>query len=326
MPKKKLSDQALVALVEDLITKAPHEFDGFLWAAWPQSYYFEALGISQWKLIERIKKPPFVARTTKIDGKVVCLLRIGEPAPKVLNDYKKIMRSMLRNMRDNAKPPILYGTAGEDDAVAKAATKAAKSAKAEGEDAVAAAAIAADEAGKKFKAEARKEDQMLWGFAKEVVALAAWANSPWPNFPSAPLPKDIEERLVLRSFKYALSKEGWPFVASAIKIAQESLGDKLTFLEYPSHPHIRRYWFAVVNAYVTDDLGGARGRIAGGQMLSLLHAPGVDADRRADLVAGGGEFGAAQKAGAPFLPTQSAARRVSPSAAVTWTLPRKRMT
>ena len=34
-------------------------------------------------------------------------------------------------------------------------------------------------------------------------------------------------------------------------------------------------------------------------MPSLLHAPGVDADRRADLVAGGGEFGAAQKAGAP---------------------------
>ena len=65
-----------------------------------------------------------------------------------------------------------------------------------------------------------------------------------------------------------------------------------------------------------DDLGGARGRIAGGQMPSLLHPLGVDADRRADLVAGGGEFGAAQKAGAPFLPTQSAARRVSPSAAV----------
>ncbi len=36
-------------------------------------------------------------------------------------------------------------------------------------------------------------------------------------------------------------------------------------------------------------------------MPSLLHPLGVDADRRADLVAGGGEFGAAQKAGAPFL-------------------------
>ena len=36
-------------------------------------------------------------------------------------------------------------------------------------------------------------------------------------------------------------------------------------------------------------------------MPSLLHPLGVDADRRADLVAGGGEFGAAQQAGAPFL-------------------------
>ena len=50
-----------------------------------------------------------------------------------------------------------------------------------------------------------------------------------------------------------------------------------------------------------DDLGGARGRIAGGQMPSLLHPLGVDADRRADLVAGGGEFGAAQQARPPFL-------------------------
>jgi len=39
-----------------------------------------------------------------------------------------------------------------------------------------------------------------------------------------------------------------------------------------------------------DGQGGACARIAGGQMPSLLHAPGMDADRRADLVAGGGEF------------------------------------
>ena len=50
-----------------------------------------------------------------------------------------------------------------------------------------------------------------------------------------------------------------------------------------------------------DDLGHARGRIAGGQMPSLLHPLGVDADRRADLVAGGGEFGAAQETRPPCL-------------------------
>ena len=36
-------------------------------------------------------------------------------------------------------------------------------------------------------------------------------------------------------------------------------------------------------------------------MPGLLHSLGVDADRRADLVAGRGELGAAQKARAPFL-------------------------
>jgi hypothetical protein len=44
MPKKKLSDRALAALIKDLIAKEPHEFDGYLWAARPQSYYFETLG------------------------------------------------------------------------------------------------------------------------------------------------------------------------------------------------------------------------------------------------------------------------------------------
>jgi hypothetical protein len=251
MPKKKLSDQALVALIEDLIAIEPHKFDGYLWAARPQSHYFKALGVSQWTLIGRIKKPPFVARTTKIDGKVVGLLRVGEPALKGLNDYKKIMRAMLRNMRDNADPPVLYGTAGEKDAANKAVAKAAKAAAAKGEDAEAAAAIAGAEARKDFKAEGRKEDQMLWGYVRDVVELVAGANKPWPNIPCFSLPKDIEEKLVLRSFKYALSKNGWPFVASAIKSAQQSLGDKLMFLEYPSVSHIRRYWFAVVNAYVT---------------------------------------------------------------------------
>ena len=131
MPNMKLSDQALVALVEDLIAKEPHEAFGFKWAAWPQSYYFDKLGVSQGTLIGHIKKAPFVARTAKINGKVVRLLRIGEPAPKDLNDYKKIMRSMVKNMRDNAEPPILHGTAGADAAADKAA---AKDASANGED------------------------------------------------------------------------------------------------------------------------------------------------------------------------------------------------
>ena len=47
MPKKKLSDQALAALIENLIDKEPHEFDGYLWAARPQSHYFETLGVAQ---------------------------------------------------------------------------------------------------------------------------------------------------------------------------------------------------------------------------------------------------------------------------------------
>ena len=45
-----------------------------------------------------------------------------------------------------------------------------------------------------------------------------------------------------------------------------------------------------------DDLACARLCVAGGQMPSLFHALGVDADHRADLVASGRDFGAAQHA------------------------------
>src|SRR5271157_1870838 len=45
-----------------------------------------------------------------------------------------------------------------------------------------------------------------------------------------------------------------------------------------------------------DDLACAQLCVAGGQMPSFFHALGVDADRRADLVATGRDFGAAQHA------------------------------
>ncbi len=232
----------MIALVEELVNKEPHEAFGFIWAARPQLYYWEALGVEKWTLVKRIRKPPFVARRAKIDGKQVCLLRVGVPGPKDENDYKRALLSMMRTFRDNAKPcPILYGTAGQDEAAAKAADQAAKAAAEKGDDVAIASAVAAAEARAAFKAKERKEGQMLWGFAKDVMKLSAWAE----------LPKDIEERLILKAFKYALSKEAWPFVASGIKFEMESKGHKVMFLDYPSISHIRLYWRAVVNAYVT---------------------------------------------------------------------------
>ena len=72
----------LIALVEDTISKDPYEAGGFKWAARAQPFYCETLNISPKTLGRHIAKPPFCRKNKILDGVKVCLLRIGEPAPK----------------------------------------------------------------------------------------------------------------------------------------------------------------------------------------------------------------------------------------------------
>lgn len=101
----KPSKDQLVALVEKIAAEEPYEFDGFTWAARPQSFYSETMGVSIKTIGRWIKEPPFVRRAkiigatvtelgedVKVEGGTkVCLLRIGDPSEKGPNDYKNMM-------------------------------------------------------------------------------------------------------------------------------------------------------------------------------------------------------------------------------------------
>jgi hypothetical protein len=103
---RKSAVKELVLLVEKIITEDPHAAFGFKWAARPQSFYSEALGVSDRTVRNLIGKPPFVRKNAMvgegpivINGshqtsgpKKVCLVRIGEAPPKdVADEAKRVM-------------------------------------------------------------------------------------------------------------------------------------------------------------------------------------------------------------------------------------------
>jgi hypothetical protein len=243
-------DQKLIAIVEELIAKEPYEAFGFKWAARPQLCYCEELVVCQKTLGRHIRKPPFVARRAQVNGNVVCLLRLGEAALKDASDYKYILRKLWRDRKDERG--LLYGKAAQDAEADKAAVKATQFAVEKDEDIEAAAAIAAAEARDRVEAEERQEDRLLWGYAKDVMELAAWFGAS----------QKFQDDLVINSFKYAIDdyevlegwhvSNGWDFVASAIKIAMEAVpGGKVIFLDFPSISVMRRFGHTVIYAYVT---------------------------------------------------------------------------
>jgi len=91
--------QSLIGLIEDLIAKEPYEAFGLKWAARPQAYYCDALGVSEWTLRRCTKKPPFARKNKLIDGKKVCLLRVGEGPPNDPHDSAKRVMIKLRNSK-----------------------------------------------------------------------------------------------------------------------------------------------------------------------------------------------------------------------------------
>jgi len=88
---KAINDQ-LASLIEELIVKEPFEADGETWAARPQSYYYDKLGVSAATLRRRIAHPPSIRKRKIIDDKIVTLLRLGEAPPKdVADEAKRVM-------------------------------------------------------------------------------------------------------------------------------------------------------------------------------------------------------------------------------------------
>jgi hypothetical protein len=103
---RKSAVKELVLLVEKIIAEDPHAAFGFKWAARPQSFYCEKLGLSDRQVRRLIAKPPFVKRNAmvgtgpivingsqQISGpKKLCLVRVGEAPPKnVADEAKRVM-------------------------------------------------------------------------------------------------------------------------------------------------------------------------------------------------------------------------------------------
>jgi hypothetical protein len=87
----------LVALIEGEISKEPFEFEGHAWAARPQSFWCEQIDVSIKTLGRYTTKPPIIRRRKVVEGKLMSLLRIGEPPPKNANEYAHILRGVWRN-------------------------------------------------------------------------------------------------------------------------------------------------------------------------------------------------------------------------------------
>jgi len=96
-PSASAARQELIALIEDLVSKDPFTFEGHAWAARPQSFWCEQIHVSTKTLGRYITEPPIVRRRKVVEGKLMSLLRIGEPPPKDANEYARILRGVWRN-------------------------------------------------------------------------------------------------------------------------------------------------------------------------------------------------------------------------------------
>lgn len=101
VPEKVGSDRAaqFLALVKDLVTTAPYEAEGSVWAARPQAWWADKLGCST-RQVRRIVRTLVEAKQVKtaqrmVDGVKVLLYREGSPDEKSPEDYARMMRAYL---------------------------------------------------------------------------------------------------------------------------------------------------------------------------------------------------------------------------------------
>jgi len=116
-PTQTSQSDTLADLVKELIATEPHSADGYKWASRPQAFYCAKLNISVETLRRRIKHPPFVRAVKVVDGRTVCLLRLGNSALKGISEVARIMRGIWRNKTGfkttDHQRKCLWGFAGD---------------------------------------------------------------------------------------------------------------------------------------------------------------------------------------------------------------------
>lgn len=101
VPQPVGSDRAsqFLALVKDLVTTAPYEAEGSVWAVRPQAWWADKLGCSKEtvrRLIKDLGKEHKIKTVQKMVAEVKMLLvREGSPDEKSVEDYARMMRAYL---------------------------------------------------------------------------------------------------------------------------------------------------------------------------------------------------------------------------------------
>jgi hypothetical protein len=98
----------------------------------------------------------------------------------------------------------------------------------------------------------RREASCLWGMTKDIIALldALLLNEPGER-------AALGGELAVATFKYAISKEGWPSVMVFVKQRAKELPDgKVRFYQHPSIGVIRRFWKETLYAYLQAGQAG----------------------------------------------------------------------
>jgi hypothetical protein len=109
---KKKVDPALAALVEKIIAEDPYEAFGFTWAARPQKFYAEALGVHPNTIGRYIAQSPIVKTVVSAKGGgtkgggTITLLRTGDAPPRLTyNNAKNVMIKVWSAAEDKIDNP-----------------------------------------------------------------------------------------------------------------------------------------------------------------------------------------------------------------------------
>lgn len=99
----------LAQLITNTTEHEPFERDGHMWAAKPQHWYCDQLGIAPATHRRLIAKPPFVRKAAIVEGRRIALLRLGEYEPMGERDYRNILSDMWRRHIGRRTSKIEFG-------------------------------------------------------------------------------------------------------------------------------------------------------------------------------------------------------------------------
>lgn len=105
----KAREKALVDLVNGLVESEPYAAAGRMWAARPQSYFSEKLGVCGDQVRRIGKSIPLRSFDALKDGSRMTLLRVAPPSDLTAEDFARIMASEWRKRRERRANPTEYG-------------------------------------------------------------------------------------------------------------------------------------------------------------------------------------------------------------------------